>query len=50
MVDQHTLRAFDAALQALAGKIGEMGRLDDDQIDAAIESLVKRDNAIAKHL
>jgi len=46
MID-HTARAFDADLQELARKIGEMGSLDDEQIADAIEALVKRDAALA---
>jgi phosphate transport system protein len=47
---EHTIRAFDADLQELAQKIAEMGRLDDEQIAAAIEALVKRDNALARRV
>jgi len=44
---EHTIRAFDADLQELGRKIADMGRLDDEQIAAAIEALVKRDEALA---
>ncbi len=47
---EHTIRAFDAELQELARKITEMGRLCDEQIVAAIEALVNRDNALAKRV
>ena len=49
MVD-HTIRAFDADLQQLAGKIAEMGRLDGEQISDAIAALVKRDTALAERV
>jgi phosphate transport system protein len=44
---EHTTRAFDADLQELERKIMEMGRRDDEQIAAAIEALLKRDNALS---
>jgi phosphate transport system protein len=47
---EHTIRAFDADLQELARKITEMGRLDDEQIAAATEALVKRDKALAERV
>ena len=47
---EHTTRAFDADLQELARKIGDMGRLDDEQIAAAIEALVKCDTALARRV
>jgi phosphate transport system protein len=47
---EHTIRAFDADLQELARKITEMGRRDDEQIAAAMEALVKRDNALAERV
>jgi phosphate transport system protein len=47
---EHTYRAFDVDLQELVGKIGEMGRLDDEQIVAATEALMKRDNALARQV
>ena len=43
----HTTRTFDTALQELARKIVDMGRLDDEQIAAATEALVKCDTALA---
>ena len=43
----HTTLAFDTALQELARKIVDMGRLDDEQIAAATEALVKCDTALA---
>jgi phosphate transport system protein len=47
---EHTTRAFDADLQELARKIAEMGRLDNEQIAAAAEALIKRDTALAKRV
>jgi len=49
MID-HTVRAFDADLQELAQKIGEMGRLDKQQIADAIAALMNRDLALAKRI
>ena len=49
MVD-HTIRAFDADLQQLAGKVAEMGRLDGEQIADAITALLKRDTALAERV
>jgi phosphate transport system protein len=46
----HTTRAFDAALQELARKIVDMGRLDDEQIAAATEALAKCDTALASRV
>ncbi len=45
---EHTARAFDTDLHELARKVAEMGRLDDEQIAAAIAALVKQDTALAK--
>jgi phosphate transport system protein len=47
---EHTMRAFDAELQELARKIGEMGLLDKQQIADATEALLKRDTALAKRV
>ena len=47
---EHTARAFDTDLQELAGKVAEMGRLDDEQIAAAIAALVEQDTALAKQV
>jgi len=49
MVD-HTIRASDADLQQLAGKVAEMGRLDGEQIADAITALLKRDTALAERV
>jgi phosphate transport system protein len=46
----HTTRAFDTALQELARKIVDMGRLDDEQIAAATEALVKCDTVLASRV
>jgi phosphate transport system protein len=45
---EHTARAFDVDLQAIAHKIGEMGSLAERQITDAIEALGKRDIGLAK--
>ena len=47
---EHTARSFDADLQQLARKIGEMGVLAERQITDAIEALVKRDIALARQV
>ena len=47
---EHTTRAFDTELQELARKIAEMGRLDGEQMTAAIGALVKRDIVLAKRI
>jgi phosphate transport system protein len=49
-MSEHTMRAFDAELQELARKIGEMGRLDKQQIADATEALLKRDVALARRV
>jgi phosphate transport system protein len=49
-MDNHTTRAFDAELQELARKIGEMGTLAEKQIADAIEALDKRDVALAREV
>ena len=46
----HTTRAFDTALQELVRKIVDMGRLDDEQIAAATDALVKCDTALASRV
>jgi phosphate transport system protein len=46
----HTTRAFDTDLQELARKIVDMGRLDDEQIAAATEALVKCDTVLASRV
>ena len=47
---EHTTRAFDTELRELARKIAEMGRLDGEQITAALGALVKRGIALAKRV
>ena len=47
---EHTARSFDADLQQLARRIGEMGVLAEKQITDAIEALVKRDIALARQV
>jgi len=46
----HTARTFDTDLQELARKIVDMGRLDDEQIAAATEALVKYDTVLASRV
>ena len=47
---EHTARAYDAELRELADRIGEMGRLDKEQITDALEALLKRDIVLAKRV
>lgn len=47
---EHTIRAFDADLQALARMISEMGGLAEKQVVDAIESLDKHDVAMARRI
>src|SRR5262249_1420474 len=47
-MSEHTTRAFDADLNVLARKIGEMGRLGEEQIKKAVEAMEKRDAALAR--
>jgi phosphate transport system protein len=49
MID-HTIHAFDADLSELAGRIEEMGRLDERQISDAIQALTTRDVALAERI
>jgi phosphate transport system protein len=46
----HTTRAFDTDLQQLARMILEMGRLDDEQIAASTEALMKYDTELARRV
>jgi phosphate transport system protein len=46
----HTTRAFDTDLQQLARMIVDMGHLDDEQIAAATEALMKYDTALASRV
>jgi phosphate transport system protein len=48
IVIEHTARAFDIDLQALARKIGRMASLVEKQITDAIEALGERNTALAK--
>src|SRR3974390_1349864 len=50
VVVDHTTRAFDAELQELARKIGEMGGLAEKQITDAVEALGKHDVALAREV
>jgi phosphate transport system protein len=47
---EHTVRAFDADLRGLAGKIMQMGHLDENQIAEALQALAKRDAVLAKQI
>ena len=47
---EHTFRAFDADLQELASKIGEMGRFDDEQIASATDAFVNGDEPLARRV
>jgi phosphate transport system protein len=47
---EHTIRAFDADLQALARMISEMGGLAEKQVIDAIKSLDKHDIAMARRI
>ncbi|MGZ5827938.1 MAG: phosphate signaling complex protein PhoU [Xanthobacteraceae bacterium] len=47
-MSEHTAKAFDTDLQALARMISEMGGLAERQVARAVESLEKRDNALAQ--
>ena len=49
-MSEHTVKAFDAELRELAGKISEMGGLVETQIGGAIGALTKRDLAAAKDI
>jgi len=49
MID-HTTRAFDTDLQALAREISNMGRLDAEQITEATKALTSRDVALARRV
>jgi phosphate transport system protein len=46
-MNEHTAKAFDTDLQALARMISEMGGLAERQISKALEALEKRDAALA---
>ncbi len=47
---EHTIKAFDADLQGLARMIAEMGGLAEKQIADAIDSLNRRDAALAQRI
>ena len=47
---EHTIRAFDADLQALARMISEMGGLAEKQVIDAIRSLDRLDVAMARRI
>jgi len=46
-MSEHTTKAFDADLQELTFKIAEMGRIDEKQLEDAIEALARSDAALA---
>jgi len=45
---EHTVKAFDTELEALAAQVTEMGGLAEAQLAAAIESVVRRDTPLAE--
>jgi phosphate transport system protein len=47
---EHTLKAFDADLQELTGKVAEMGGLAEREIADSIQALTKRDIDLAKRV
>jgi phosphate transport system protein len=47
---EHTSRAFDADLQALARAVAEMGGLVERQITDSVRALVERDTALAEQV
>jgi phosphate transport system protein len=47
---EHTIRAYDADLQALARMVSEMGGLAEKQVTDAISSLDKHDVALARRI
>jgi phosphate transport system protein len=49
-MNQHTTRIFDADLQTLVQKIGEMGSVAEKQIARAVEALQKRDAVLAEQV
>ena len=50
MQSEHTYKQYDAELEAVRGKVLEMGGLVEQQIVSALESLVKLDQVLAKEV
>ena len=50
MHSEHTFKQYDAELEALRGKVLEMGGLVELQIVQALEALVKLDSNLAKEV
>ena len=50
MHSEHTFKQYDAELEALRGKVLEMGGLVEQQIVQALEALVKLDSNLAKEV
>jgi phosphate transport system protein len=47
-MSDHTIRAFDADLQELTGKVAEMGGVAEKQIADSVAALARRDSALAQ--
>ena len=45
---EHIVKSFDEQLEALSAKIAQMGGLAEAQLSAAVESITKRDSALAE--
>ena len=50
MMAEHTIKAFDVDLQALASMVAEMGGLAEKQIADAVDALARRDGALAQRV
>jgi phosphate transport system protein len=50
MQSEHTFKQYDAELEAVRGKVLEMGGLVEQQIVSALDSLVKLDTNLAKEV
>jgi phosphate transport system protein len=50
MMKEHTAKAFDAALQALTGKVAEMGGLTEKAVADAVGALVRLDIELARRV
>ena len=47
---EHTIKAFDADLQALASMVAEMGGLAEKQIADSVDALARRDSTLAQRV
>ena len=47
---EHTYKQFDADLEAVRGRVLEMGGLVEDQVNKAIEALVTQNSALAEEV